>query len=160
MERKRQPAGSEGLTAIILSHRISSTNWSWRACEREGSGLGKQISSSLISPSFPAIRHACRASHRQTINHKALPLSSQDAKERGRENPCLALTKVKYANKSVITEAQAEWLHCVWQRQKSKPGEDVMGLVSLGEANEGDQSIVIKLLTWAVGWGGAHHYVG
>lgn len=61
-----------------------------------------------------------------------------------RENPCLASTKEKYANKATIREDQAERLHCARREQKSKSGEDVMGLVSFGEANEGDQSIVIK----------------
>lgn len=66
--------------------------------------------------------------------------------EKERENPCLALPKENYANKAMIREDQAEWLHCARQRQKSKSGEDVMGLVSFGEANEGDESIVIKLV--------------
>lgn len=90
------------------------------------------------------------------VPHMARPLTtkhchclhSQDTKEREREgkDSCLASTMKKYANKAMIREDQAERLHCARQRQKTKSGEDVMGLVSLGEVNGGDQSIVIKLV--------------
>lgn len=46
----------------------------------------------------------------------------------------------------MIREDQAERLHCARQKQKSKSGEDVTGLASFGEANEGDETIVIMLV--------------
>lgn len=53
------------------------------------------------------------------------------------KNPCLAIAKLKYANKAMIRADQAKKLHCAQQRQKCKSGEDVMGLVSLGRSKWG-----------------------